>query len=236
MVVVVAVLWYSQFSPYSPNSVPNVTTPAEYKKQLERAHSMTAASLEAARQDKPLTPTDISRLELGAKIFMGLSAYAPDAFGPTFAVGQLSFYKAVNETDPKDADADYERARQFLNQAITLYEDHPRPELKVLEADAHYMLSIAAKNRGLTEESVRQAGFAVEGSPGNPDYLWERASASSQLASELIGPRPVSALSAEDKVKVQQLRLDARADLMQALQIDPNHQKSQSLLSFIDHK
>lgn len=184
--------------------VPTIRTPAEADDYLVKAEKLSSEALVKSARDEPLTSAEEDNVKESLAYFEGIIAYDPSRYQPYFGAGKLAY-----------ALGQYDRAHQFMHQAITLApppSENPPIELVAMIAEAHYVASRSLFFLHRYEEAAVAAGLAKTLVKGSADYVVAEAAARLELKEE-------------DKASIL---------VLYALSLDPEHARAKQLAKLLN--
>lgn len=146
--------------------VPLIRSEQEYQQTLQEAQRLAVPALSAVDLGNEPTPIQRADLETAEKMYEGIVAYKPTAFGPHATAGRI---------DQVLGDAD--RAIVHFQQAMLNKPANPSADTRHVIAVTHYFFSLALFDRQLYGDAAAEARIALLTDPKNPDFLTALASA-----------------------------------------------------------
>lgn len=182
--------------------IPIIASGAEYMDRLKDAEKLSSDILARYETEGKIEEADKKKLREALVLFDGLVAFAPDNFGAYFGKGKI--HEALGEPEKEFA---------AMQKFIELAPPRPIEEVKVLLAEAHYVVAKSFENRKEYELAKRNAERSVKYVRA-PNYL-------SILASCLLR---------ENKVQEAHTLVD------EALRLDPENPRAKLLHTMLKHE
>lgn len=198
------ILLGSNVDPVGPGGGHIIRSPDEFQDTLTKAFGVFEPLMTKFDSHQELTPEDQEALRKNADQFEQLAAFNNAEVAPQFALGKI--YTALKE---------YPMAEERFRQAI---DNQPLPtalhfkEKGEMVADSRWCLAQLLQQDNDSKGALEQMNAALKVEPNRPEYYVARAQALIQLN-----------------------RLpEARTDLKKALNLNPNVERANFLLKFIE--